>query len=244
MTPSREELLAAYALPDRDTPRVRMNFIASVDGSATLGGRSGGLGGATDRTLMQILRAMADVILVGAGTVRAEGYGGMGVKGADAAWRQSRGLLGQPLLAVVSGALDLEPRHPVFANAPVRPIVVTCAAAPADRRRALSAVADVIVCGAASVDLPAMRDALAERGLPQVLCEGGPRLFGALRDAHLVDELCLTVAPRAVGGGAARIMRGAREHADELRLIHALADDGGFLLLRYAFGREVAPDLP
>ena len=73
MTPTRDELFDAYALPDRDARRVRMNFIESADGAVTLGGRSGALGGETDRAVMQVLRTMADVLMIGAGTVRAEG---------------------------------------------------------------------------------------------------------------------------------------------------------------------------
>lgn len=232
--PTRDELHAAYALTDRETPRVRMNFVESLDGAVTLEGRSGGLGGATDRALMQVLRAMADVVLVGAGTVRAEGYGGTRVEGEDAAWRVSHELSVQPRLAVVSRALDLEPEHPFFAEAIERPILVTCRHAPAERREALAEVADVIVAGEASVDLVAMRDELARRGMPQILSEGGPHLFGALTEAGLVDDVCLSVSPRLVGGEAGRIIRGAPEGDRGMRLVHALTDDDGFVFLRYA----------
>lgn len=234
MTPTADELRAAYALPDRATPRVRMNFVESADGAATLDGRSGALGGETDRTLMRILRAMCDVVLVGAGTVRAEGYGGVGVDGEDAARRRSAGLSGQPRLAVVSGSLALEPRHPFFADAVTRPLVVTCAASPAQRRAALDDVADVLVCGGDAVDLPEAIARLAERGMTQVLCEGGPHLFGALLEAGLVAEVCVTIAPRIVGGDAPRISRGAPEADRRFALSSALTDDDGFVFLRYA----------
>lgn len=232
MMPTRAELHAAYALPDRETPRVRMNVVASLDGAATLAGRSGGLGGATDRVLMQVLRAVADVVLVGAGTVRAEGYGGLRVAGPDAAWRGAHGLPPQPRLAVVSRALDLEPEHPFFRDAVARPLVVTCAAATQARRTALDRVADVIMAGDEVVDLVAMRAELTARGLPQVLCEGGPRLFGTLVVAGLVDEVCLTIAPTLVGGDAGRIVRGMPETVLRLRTAHALTDDDGFVFLR------------
>ena len=88
--PTRDELLAAYALPDRDATRVRMNFVQSADGAVTLQGRSGPLGGDTDRAVMRVLRAMADVVIVGAGTVRVEEYGGLGGDDEDAAWRRAR----------------------------------------------------------------------------------------------------------------------------------------------------------
>ncbi|MBM7831542.1 riboflavin-specific deaminase-like protein [Agromyces cerinus] len=233
--PDRAALLAAYALPDRDTRRVRMNFVASLDGAATLEGRSGGLGDASDRLAMQVLRTLADVVLVGAGTVRVEGYGGLAVGEEDAAWRVARGLPGQPRLAVVSSSLDLDPDSAFFTAAVTRPIVVTHAAAPAARRAALEQVADVIVAGEQAVDLRAMLDLLADRGLRQVLCEGGPHLFGALLEADLVDELCLSLSPMLVGGDAGRIVRGAPELECRMHLVHAIPA-GDLVLLRYRRG--------
>ncbi|NYE19583.1 pyrimidine reductase family protein [Microbacterium immunditiarum] len=234
MTPTRQELFDAYALPDRDTRRVRMNFIESADGSVTLGGRSGALGGETDRAVMQVLRTMADVLMIGAGTVRAEGYGGVRLDETDAAWRRERGLSEHPPPAIVSHRLDIEPEHPFFAEAVVRPFVITHDAAPAGRRGALEDVAEVLVCGADGVDLALALDALAERGMTQVLCEGGPRLFGSLLEAGLVDELCVTIAPRIVGGDAGRIDRGAAEADRRLRLASSFVDEEGYVLLRYA----------
>lgn len=231
----RERLLAAYAIDDRATPRVRMNFVMSLDGAVTLEGRSGGLGDASDRLAMQALRTLADVVVVGAGTVRVEGYGGLRVDEADAAWRRSHGLPEQPRVAVVSSRLGLDPGHPFFADATTRPIVVTHASAPADRRDALAEVADVLVCGDTAVDATAMRAALADAGLPQVLCEGGPHLFGSLIEADLVDELCLSLSPLLVAGDAGRIARGAREVERPMRLVHAIPA-GDLLLLRYARG--------
>ena len=236
MTSSIDDLRAAYALPDRETPRIRINFVSSVDGAATLDDRSGGLGGPTDRALMQVLRSLADVVLVGAGTVRAEGYGGMRLSEEDAAWRRAQGRAPQPRLAIVSRRLDLEPSDEVFTDAVVRPLVVTCAVAAPERRDALAAVADVVIAGDEEVDLSLMRDELARRGMPQILCEGGPHLFGTLLDAGVVDELCLTLAPRLVGGDAGRIVRGATEIDRGLALTGLLSDDDGFVFLRYARG--------
>lgn len=229
---TRDALLAAYELPDRVTPRVRMNFVMSLDGAVTVDGRSGGLGDAADRLAMQVLRTLADVVLVGAGTVRIEGYGGVSVGEADAAWRRSHGLADQPRIAVVSSRLDLAPEHPFFAEATVRPILVTHEAAPADRRDALAEVADVIVSGRHTVDVRYMIAALAERGLPQVLCEGGPHLFGALVQADAVDELCLSLSPTIVGGDEGRMVRGAPELERPMQLGHVLPA-GDLLLLRY-----------
>jgi riboflavin biosynthesis pyrimidine reductase len=232
--PTRDELFTAYALEDRSRTRVRMNFVESADGATTLDGRSGPLGGETDRATMQVLRTMADVVLVGAGTVRVEGYGGVAVSGPDSRWRLDHGLSPQPELAVVSGSLALEPGDGVFARTAGRPVVVTSAGAPRSRRAALEPVADVMVCGEGpAVDLRAMLAAFAARGWTQVLCEGGPHLFGALLDAGLVDEVCVTLAPRFAGGSAGRIVQGAAERDRRFGLAHALTDDEGFVLLRY-----------
>lgn len=234
MTPTRDELFEAYALADRAQTRVRLNFVESADGAVTLDGRSGALGGENDRRIMQVLRTLSDVVLIGAGTVRVEGYGSIEVSEEDAAWRLAHGLAAQPRLAVVSGDLGLDPGDAVFTEPSKRPIVVTHASAPADRRQALEEVADVIVCGESAVDLPGTLAALAERGLTQVLCEGGPHLFGTLLDDGLVDELCVTIAPRIVGGEAGRIAAGAREADRRLDLANVLSDEEGFVFLRYA----------
>lgn len=231
----RDDLFAAYAPPESGSRLVRMNFVASLDGAATIEGRSGGLGDADDRLAMQVLRTLADVVLVGAGTVRVEGYGGLAVGEADAAMRVAAGRPAQPRLAVVSSSLDLDPAAAVFAGAVTRPIVVTHAASPSARRRALERVADVLVVGERHVDVRAMLDVFAERGLRQVLCEGGPHLFGSLLEADLVDELCLSLSPLLVGGTAGRIVRGATELQRRMRLVHAIPA-GDLLLLRYARG--------
>lgn len=235
-TPSREELFAAYALAGRSTPSIRMNFVSSADGALTLDGHSGGLGGTTDRRLMQVLRAMSDAILVGAGTVRTEGYAGVRPSAQDVAWRSERGLSAVPPIVIVSGDLALDPEMGVFADAATRPVVLTHAAAPSVRRHALGSVADVLVCDPEAigrVDLSDARDQLAARGLTQLISEGGPHLFGALLEADLVDELCLTLSPNLVGGGSGRIVQGAGEAARRFDLAHALTDAEGFVFLRY-----------
>lgn len=233
---SREELFAHYALTPSARPSIRMNFVSSADGALTLDGHSGGLGGPTDRRLMQVLRAMCDVILVGAGTVRAEGYAGVAPGPKNAAWRAEQGLGPIPPIAIVSGDLALDPDMPVFAEAATRPIVITHAAAPAKQQQALESVAEVWVCdpnGSGRVDLGDVAMRLATHGMPRILSEGGPHLFGALLEQGLVDELCLTISPHIVGGSASRITAGASEAARGFQLVHALTDDEGFVLLRY-----------
>ena len=231
--PQRADLIECYRVPDRRAPRVRVNFIASLDGAATVDGLSGGLNNADDKIVFDTLRLLTDVILVGAGTVRAEGYGGIRLPADDAAWRVQAGLAAQPTVAIVSGRLDLDPGHPVFLEAATRPIVLTHAAAPADQRVALSAVADLIVCGEHAIDPQLLVAALAARGLPQILCEGGPHLFGDLVAADRVDELCLSLSPVLEGGSAGRIAVGATAATRALELLHVLRA-GDMLFLRYA----------
>jgi len=220
--PSDEvDLRTAYGV---DTPRhVRANFVASADGSVSLAGKSGTLGNAADRELFQLLRAMSDVVLVGAGTARVENYGGA---------REVDGHA--PPIAVVSRSLDFDPQARLFTDTLVPPIVLTCDSAPADRRRALDGIADVIVAGTDDVDLRVALDTLADRGLRHVECEGGPHLLGWLIAAGLLDELCLTLAPVIAGGTAGRIVAGLdTQVVDRLRLLHVLEDDG-YLFLRYS----------
>jgi len=234
--PDAAEVRARYEVIDRAAPHLRMNFISSLDGAATHDGLSGGLGDAADRLVFDTLRMFTDLILVGAGTVRAEGYGGIRLDADAVAWRIAHGLPEQPPVAIVSGRLDLDPAHPVFTRAATRPIVVTHGGSPTGKRTALAEVADVLVCGEASVDHALMLTALAERGYPQVLCEGGPSLFGSLLAADLVDELCLTLAPLLESGRAPRIAGAAEASPRPMRLAHAIPA-GSTLLLRYLRAR-------
>lgn len=226
------ELIEAYSVTDRTRPHLRANMITSLDGAATSAGFSGGLNNPADKQVFDLLRRMTDVVVVGAGTVRTEGYGAMRLDPADVAWRRDHGLSDHPVFAIVSASLGLSPAAPVFAEAPVRPVVLTHASAPPDQRDALAEVADVVDCGRAEVDPMAVRAVLLQRGLPQMLCEGGPRLLGAMAGAGALDELCLTVSPFLEGGTSMRITRDAPEVHAQMRLISVLrAED--MLMLRY-----------
>jgi|SRR6185503_2777855 len=232
-----ERLSAAYAVDDRSRQSVRLNFVSSIDGAATAGGLSAGLSSSADKRVFDLLRRLCDVVLVGAGTVRAEGYGAMRLDEASVQWRRANGLAPQPVFAIVSGALHLDPGSAVFTEAPVRPVVVTVGASASANREALSRVADVLVCGAERLEVRAMLGELAKRGLRQVLCEGGPRLFGTLLEADCVDELCLTLSPLLEAGEARRIAAGALPRARRMKLHHVLVS-GSILLLRYLRMRE------
>jgi riboflavin biosynthesis pyrimidine reductase len=225
------DLHAAYAYPDH-RPWLRANMVASVDGAATLGGRTGGLSGPADRALFATLRALADVVLVGAGTVRAEKYRPADPSPDRLAERARRGVPPAPVIAVVSQRLDLDPAAPLFAKADPPTIVVTSAAAPADRIALLGDVADLLVVGEHHVDVGHAIDALVNRGLPRILCEGGPTLLRHVAAAERLDELCLTVSPHLVGGHALRILDGDLLLPPQKLELSQVLEDDGFLFIR------------
>jgi riboflavin biosynthesis pyrimidine reductase len=226
-----DQLLELYSVADRTRPWLRANFVSSLDGAATHNGLSAGLGSPSDRRVFDLLRRLADVIVVGAGTVRAEGYGGLSLDDESADWRAGHGLTPQPVFAVVSASLNLDTA--IFADNPVRPLVLTVPAAPDDRRAALAEVADVVDSGVGRVDTRRMLDLLAERGLTQVHSEGGPHLFGTMIEEGTIDELCLTLSARLEGGLSRRIADGHPASATPMALAHVLTAADGTLLLRY-----------
>jgi riboflavin biosynthesis pyrimidine reductase len=230
---SESDLARLYAYPDG--PWLRANMVSSADGAAMLGGLTSGLSSQADRRLFALLRTLADVIVVGAGTVRAEKY--KPVRQHEL-WPDLRpGRTPTPPIAVVTARLDLDPSSPVIDMAPpsARTIVVTAAQAPADRRAALEERAEVIVAGQEAVDLKAAVAALAQRGHRRMLTEGGPRLLAQIAAAGLLDELCLTIGPLLAGPGADRILAGQQPTAaaQPLTLAHVL-EDNGFLFCRYS----------
>ncbi|WIB26354.1 pyrimidine reductase family protein [Curtobacterium sp. MCSS17_015] len=237
---SDDDLLAAYtdgAEGAADGGWLRVNFVSSLDGSATAAGKSGSLGGPDDLRVFDLLRRVADVVLVAAGTVRDEGYGPMLLHDVDVAWRREHGLSDHPVFAIVTGSLGLDPASRVFTEAPVRPLVLTATSADPERRRALEVVADVVSCGADTVDPVLVRTTLVERGLERVHCEGGPSFLGALVAADLVDELCLSIDPSLEGGAGGRIVRGSSPGLRSMCLAHVLRGAGDVLLTRYVRAR-------
>lgn len=213
-------------------PWVMSNFVAGLDGSIAVDGHARGLSSPTDRAVFRLLRSLADVVLVGAGTFRTERYGPARLAESLRAERQARGQPPVPTIAVVSRSLQLDLTAPFFTGSEARPTVITSEASDPDARRRTEHVADVIVAGEQHVDLPRVLAELQARGAQLVLCEGGPHLHADLLANGLVDELCLTVSPM-LGGDPSRIV--ADEPRGELtapRLAHVLAA-GDELFLRY-----------
>ena len=229
------ELVAdAIRTPPLNRPWVAVNMVASIDGAIEVEGRSGALGSPADRAMFHALREMPDVILAGAGTVRAENYGPVNLDEAAQARRVARGQQPLPRLAVISGSARLDPTSRLFSDPTQRPIVITTESAPANAVAALREVADVLIAGVEKVDL---RDAFAqlrEQELTTLLCEGGPTLNNQLLADDLVDEWCQTISPILVGGNAARGAHGpTMGTANNLKLTRVVVDDD-VLLLRYA----------
>ncbi|MBF4575683.1 pyrimidine reductase family protein [Frondihabitans sp. VKM Ac-2883] len=238
-----DALLALLAPRDRAVPRLRANFVASIDGSVTAAGLSGSLGGPADKKVFDLVRQLCDVIVVASGTVKAEGYAGPLVSEATRAWRVANGLSPHPAVAVVTGRLSVDPESDFFTESPVRPLVLTAKSADAGRRRALAEVADVVDCGSETVEPRLLVDALVARGLPQMHCEGGPSLLGALIEADVLDALCLTVSPSLEGGSGPRIARRSPDAAPidlrTMQLDHVL-HASGMLLTQYSRVRATA----
>jgi riboflavin biosynthesis pyrimidine reductase len=227
------DLEAIYAYPAAlDRPWVQVNFVASADGAVEVGTTSAGLSHAADREVFLLGRNLCDVILVGAGTARAENYRGVRTSAKRLERRRRLGLTDVPPIAVVTRTAHLDPHSPLFTDTIVPPIVVTTTGADTGHLEG----AEILRAGDDDVDVTRALDLLAERGLYRVDCEGGPRLFAQMIAADLVDQLCLTVAPLLVAGGAGRIAAGPAPTAPrQLALASVLVEDG-FTLLRYRRG--------
>lgn len=225
--------LAAYAYPPGVRRHLRVNMVSSVDGAATLAGRVGSLTGPADQRLLLLLRALADTLVVGAGTIRAEGYGPLTVPAELRGLREEHGQAPAPRLVVPTRSLDLDFGSAAFTEAVEPPLVVTTGHASADRLRAARAVAEVVVLGEDAVDLAAMVELLADRGAGRILCEGGPALLHGLFAAGLVDELCLAVAPLVAGGVESRITAGPALPSLVALHLAQVAEQEEFLFLRY-----------
>lgn len=216
---SDEDLRRAYDFPDA-RPWVRGSMVSTLDGVMRgPDGSSRSIASAADRRVFSLLRMTADVVLVGAGTVRAERYG------------PSR----RPI-AIVSGRLDLNPAMPLFsertASTP-RTIILTTAGAAAHPPEGLERLADIVCCGDNTVDLAVAIGELHARGLGRIHCEGGPTLLGSLAAADLIDEVLLTLTPALMGGGDADhilTVDGGLHPALHLRTRQVLEEDGTVFL--------------
>lgn len=211
---------------------VRANMIASIDGAATVEGRAGGLAGANDKALFSLMRDVADVVLVGAGTVRAENYAGAQLSVTARQRRQAVGQREVPPIAVITASGALDPDSRLFTRTETPPLIFTTTASLGVTTDLLHGRAEVLDGSRADptlVDPAVVLAELAARGLHRVLCEGGPTLLGQIIAAGVLDQLALTVAPMLVAGGAQRIAVGGAPADARMSATHALTDDEGYL---------------
>jgi riboflavin biosynthesis pyrimidine reductase len=215
---------------------LRTNMIFSADGAAGFQGRAGPLSCPADQQLLAALRSYADVVLVGAGTARAEHYGPVRLHPDHRAQRIALGLSAQPPpIAVVSQSGQLP--DTMFGSTP--PILITSARSARDNPAINDTPCQVLVCGDDAVNLPEALAQLSHRGLHRVLCEGGPTLLDELVAADLVDELCVTVAPRLAGSQPlGRGTPSALPTPAKLRLHQLLVSDNDYLYLKYGRGPQ------
>ena len=214
--PDTDDLAQLYAAPA--DPWLRVNMVETLDGAATGdSGRSGSINNAADQVVYHQLRALADAIVVGAGTARIEGYAPVD----------------RPTV-VVSRQGHVPDR--LRGGTPGAVLLATCAAAELlDEARALLGDEQVLVLGSHRVDLAVLKQTLVERGLTQLLCEGGPHLLRDLVADGVADELCATIVPRLVGGDRPRITQGPP--VDVPLRLHLLLEAEGTLLGRWMVSR-------
>ncbi len=224
-----DQLAAAYPWPE-GRRWVRAMMVMTLDGAAAgPDGLSGSISSGADQEVFLAVRRLADVVLVGAGTIRAERYQPMLARPADHELRSAAGQAVAPVIAVVSGSLDLPWQEPMWADSAVRPLVLTRQDAKATRLAKAREHADVIALP--SLDVATMLTALAERGLRRIVCEGGPRLLAAVVDAGLLDEADITMAP-LFAGGEYTLRAPALPELRRFHLAHVIAGDG-YLMNRY-----------
>ncbi|MFB7507158.1 pyrimidine reductase family protein [Streptomyces broussonetiae] len=233
------ELAAAYAypLPGQGGPKpwLRANMVSTLDGAAQHDGRSQPISCAADMRVFGTLRALADVVVVGAETVRQEGYRPARARAEFAGARAAAGQAPAPAIAIVTASLDLDFSLPLFTSPLVPTLILTGADAAPDRVAAAEkAGAKVVVAGAGrGIDPARAVHALAGLGHTRLLTEGGPRLLGQLIAADVLDELCLTLSPMLTAGSAQRIAGGPPVAVPRRFELASLLEEAGFLFGRY-----------
>ncbi|HET8930038.1 MAG TPA: pyrimidine reductase family protein [Acidimicrobiales bacterium] len=225
--------LADHREPVDGRPWLAVNMATTLDGATALDGRSRGIGGPGDRSAFHALRSAADVILVGAGTARAENYGPVSVPDAHLEARAAAGRDEPARLAVISASGSLDPDSRMFSGSGKPPLVYTVSDTPMSVADRLADVAEVVVAGASAVDPHLVLRDLAARSVRCVVCEGGPHLNADLIAADVVDEWCWTIGPSLVGGDAHRGSVGQWSPTPRAFRLDRILTDGRDLLTRY-----------
>lgn len=226
------DLLAGFdpaAAAPAGRPHVYTNFALTVDGRATIDGRSGTIGSAADTALLVGLRMRAEAVMIGAGTLRAEGYGELIRDPDKRAQRERDGLAPEPLLVIVSQRLAIPWSAPLFTEGAGSVVIFTAVEGEAPE----TATPVDVIRHPGGVSLAAMLATLrADHGVRALLCEGGPTLHADLLAAGLVDELFVTRAPRIAGGPGPGLFTGLESGVRDLDLVW-LCESGGELYARY-----------
>jgi riboflavin biosynthesis pyrimidine reductase len=230
------DLLELYRHPaPSDRAWLRTNFVMTLDGSAQgPDGRSSSINTPSDHRIFALHRALTDAVLVGANTVRREGYRAIDLQPWQLELRQNEGLAPYPMLVIISASAEIDPSIAQPAEGEGGPVmIITTSGKPAQELEALRASGvRVIETPGPTVDLAQVVDQLAGGGWPRLLCEGGPRLHNGLIGAGLVNELSLTMAPMVVGGEGLRTTSGpgldAPSHYTLQRAIYA--EDGALFI--------------
>jgi riboflavin biosynthesis pyrimidine reductase len=203
------ELLAEVRPRERapaKRPFVFVNMVSTIDGRAQVRGRTGELGEEADLEMLLELRALADAVLIGTGTLRVEGYARLVGAEVRRARREAAGLSADPTAVLLSRGLDLPWDAGLFA-APEQPVLVYTSASAEGEVPETAAPVEVVRLPDATPT--AVLADLRDRGVAALLSEGGPTLNSALLGAGLVDELFLTIAPVLTGEPEAiRIVEG------------------------------------
>jgi riboflavin-specific deaminase-like protein len=221
--------LKLVELAHEDRPWAVLNFAQTVDGRASIQGRSGKIGSDTDSEVLHRLRTQVDAVMIGAGTMRAERYGRMVPDPDLRAHREQIGLAHDPLAVIVSGRLDLPWDAPLFTDGNGEVVIFTSS----DKQPPATKTPVQCVCMEGGVEPAAALEQLRrEHGIRALLCEGGPHLHAQLWAGGLADELFLTTAPKLSGGDAPHILEGELPGIAELELVWLL-DLEGELFARY-----------
>ena len=223
--------LDLVSLAHDDRPYTVTNFALTVDGRATIAGRSGPIGGETDTAVLVALRTRVDAVMIGAGTMRAERYGRVVGDPDKRAGRETEGLSADPLMVIVSDSLELPWEAELFTNGHGQVLILTSSENdPPDTPTPIE-----VERHDHRVDLGAAVERMRrERGVRALLSEGGPHLHAGLVAADLVDELFITFAPKLEGGTGPGLVEGLPERTRDLELAWLLEDDGE-LFTRYRY---------